>query len=39
MLRTLAALVEQNTRDLENYEYARALQRTDGLCWRQASLR
>src|SRR5436190_227822 len=28
MLRTLAALVEQNTRDLEEYEYSRALHAT-----------
>jgi len=34
MLRTLAALVDDNTRDLEHYEYSRALQRTESFSWR-----
>jgi valyl-tRNA synthetase len=34
MLRTLAALVDENTRDLEQYEYSRALQRTESFFWR-----
>jgi valyl-tRNA synthetase len=34
MIRSLASIVEQNTRDLENYEYARALQRTETFFWR-----
>jgi valyl-tRNA synthetase len=34
MIRSLASLVEQNTRDLEDYEYARVLQRTETFFWR-----
>jgi valyl-tRNA synthetase len=34
MLRRLAAIVEQNTRDLEDYDYARVLQRTETFFWR-----
>src|SRR5207247_7671743 len=34
MIRTLAALVEQNTRDLEEYEYSRALHATEAFFWR-----
>jgi valyl-tRNA synthetase len=34
MIRGLAAVVEQNTRDLESYEYARALQRAETFFWR-----
>jgi valyl-tRNA synthetase len=34
MIRSLASLVEQNTRDLEDYEYARVLQRSETFFWR-----
>ncbi|MGE0448657.1 MAG: valine--tRNA ligase [Vicinamibacterales bacterium] len=34
MLRTLAALVEEDTRDFEAYDYARVLQRTEEFFWR-----
>jgi valyl-tRNA synthetase len=34
MLRNLAALVDEATRDLEAYDYARVLQRTEELFWR-----
>jgi valyl-tRNA synthetase len=34
MLRNLAALVEEATRDLEGYDYARVLQRTEEFFWR-----
>src|SRR5689334_8048536 len=34
MIRTLAALVDQNTRDLEQYEYSRALHATEAFFWR-----
>jgi valyl-tRNA synthetase len=34
VIRSLASVVEQNTRDLESYEYARALQRTETFFWR-----
>jgi valyl-tRNA synthetase len=34
MIRTLAALVEQSTRDLEEYEYSRALHATEAFFWR-----
>jgi len=34
MIRSLAALVEQNTRDLEQYEYSRALHATEAFFWR-----
>jgi len=33
MIRTLADLVEQNTRDLEQYEYSRALHSTEAFFW------
>ncbi|PYR35124.1 MAG: valine--tRNA ligase, partial [Acidobacteria bacterium] len=34
MIRNLAALVEENNRDLEAYEYTRALQRSETFFWR-----
>src|SRR4029077_12952634 len=34
MLRNLATLVDEATRDLEGYDYARVLQRTEELFWR-----
>jgi len=34
MIRSLAALVEQNTRELEQYEYSRALHATEAFFWR-----
>jgi valyl-tRNA synthetase len=34
MIRNLAALVDQNTRDLEQYEYSRALHATEAFFWR-----
>jgi valyl-tRNA synthetase len=34
MLRNLAALVDEATRDFEGYDYARALQRTEEFFWR-----
>jgi valyl-tRNA synthetase len=34
MLRRLAALVDEATRDLESYDYARALQRSEEFFWR-----
>ncbi|HKB12623.1 MAG TPA: valine--tRNA ligase [Vicinamibacterales bacterium] len=34
MIRSLAALVDQNTRDLEQYEYSRALHATEAFFWR-----
>ena len=34
MLRNLAALVDEATRDLEEYDYARVLQRTEEFFWR-----
>ena len=34
MIRSLAALVEQSTRDLEQYEYSRALHATEAFFWR-----
>jgi len=34
MIRSLASVVDLNTRDLENYEYARVLQRTETFFWR-----
>ena len=34
MLRNLAILVDEATRDLEAYDYARVLQRTEELFWR-----
>ena len=34
MLRNLAALLEEATRDLESYDYARVLQRTEEFFWR-----
>jgi len=34
MLRSLAAIVDEATRDLEGYDYARVLQRTEEFFWR-----
>jgi valyl-tRNA synthetase len=34
MIRSLAALVDQNTRELEQYEYSRALHATEAFFWR-----
>jgi valyl-tRNA synthetase len=34
VLRSLATLVEESTRDLENHDYARVLQRTETFFWR-----
>jgi valyl-tRNA synthetase len=34
MIRNLAALVEENTKDLDAYEYTRALQRSETFFWR-----
>jgi valyl-tRNA synthetase len=34
MIRGLAALVEQNTRELQDYEYSRALHATEAFFWR-----
>jgi valyl-tRNA synthetase len=34
MLRSLAAIVDEATQDLEGYDYARALQRTEEFFWR-----
>jgi valyl-tRNA synthetase len=34
MLRSLGTLIEESTRDLEAYDYARVLQRTEELFWR-----
>ena len=34
MLRNLAALVDEATRDLDGYDYARVLQRTEEFFWR-----
>ncbi len=34
MLRTLAGLVDDATQDMENYDYARVLQRTEEFFWR-----
>ncbi len=34
MLRSLATLAEESTRDLEGYDYARVLQRTEMFFWR-----
>jgi valyl-tRNA synthetase len=34
LLRSLAALVEESTHDLDNHDYARVLQRTEAFFWR-----
>jgi valyl-tRNA synthetase len=34
VLRNLAGIADENTRDLENYDYARALQRAEAFFWR-----